>query len=261
MTKALHLIQAGIQNGDRDWLDKAARRGLTSSPNWVVPKAAAVGDEVVFFIGGFGFFATGRIATAPKPRRDWVNRYGSAVGSIRLIWPAISLATIRRQVPDLSWAVYPRSITTPDPGIAEQVRVLIAERRRTRTLDLSPEGLAGANIDELRRVALLQAVRSTRARPSVRIERARSAAIRLYVLQRANGQCEACQADAPFERADGSPYLEPHHVTRLSDEGPDHPAKVIGLCPNCHCRAHHSNDAEKFNRSLIKRLRRIETVG
>jgi hypothetical protein len=261
MTTALHLIQAGIENGDKGWIEKAARRGLTSRANWVVPKAAVIGDEVVIFIGGFGFFATGRIESAPKPRRNWPNRYGSAVGSFRLVSPAISLTTIRRRVPGLTWAVYPRSITTPPPEVAQQVRALVAERWKTRMPDLSPEGLAGANIDELRRVALMRAVRSAPQRQSLRLDRARSDAIRRYVLLRANGKCEACGVSAPFQRPDGSPYLEPHHVTRLADEGPDHPAKVIAVCPNCHRRAHLSIDAQTFNRGLIRRLRRIEMAG
>jgi hypothetical protein len=261
MAKTLHLIQAGVENGDKAWLETAAKRGLVSGPVWVVPKNASISDEVVIFIGGFGFFATGRIASTPKPRRNWANRYGAAVGNIRLIAPAISLETIRRRIPDLTWAVYPRSITTPTPDVAQQVRRLVAERRRTRMPDLSPAGLAGANIDELRRIALLRAVSSASVRQRVRFDRVRSEAIRLYVLRRANGRCEACEASAPFERADGTPYLEPHHVTRLADDGPDHPAKVIGLCPNCHRRAHHSIDAQVFNQKLIKRLRNIDAAG
>jgi 5-methylcytosine-specific restriction protein A len=127
--------------------------------------------------------------------------------------------------------------------------------------DLSAGLLEGANIDELRRVALLRAAPSVAGHVSTRLNRARSEAIRLYVLRRAHGRCEACRAETPFERADGSPYLEPHHVARLADDGPDHPAKVIALCPNCHRRTHHSIDARAFNRRLIRRLRRIERTG
>ena len=47
-------------------------------------------------------------------------------------------------------------------------------------------------------------------------------------------------------KTDGSPYLEPHHITRLADNGPDHPAKVIALCPNCHRKAHSSQDKLVF---------------
>jgi 5-methylcytosine-specific restriction endonuclease McrA len=261
MAKPLHLIQAGVENGDKAWIERAARRGLTSSPDWVAPKTAAVGDDVVVFIGGFGFFATGRVLSEPRPRRNWPSRYGAAIGRIRLINPAISLATIRRKIPELTWAVYPRSITTPSQRVAERIRTLVADRRRTGLPDLSREGLEGANIDELRRVALLRAASSVKAHVSNRLNRVRAEAIRRYVLRRANGRCEACGADAPFERADGSPYLEPHHVARLADDGPDHPAKVIGLCPNCHRRSHHSIDAKQFNGGLIKRLRRIERAG
>jgi 5-methylcytosine-specific restriction endonuclease McrA len=256
--RTLHLVQGGIRNGDKAWLERAAREHLRSSPNWVVPKSAAVGEGLVIYIGGYGFFATARIASPPRPRRDWPNRYGAALDEVRLIVPAISLSTIRRRIPQLSWAIYPRSITTPTCEVARRILSLIAHRRRTRMPDLSEDALETANIDELRRVALLRAVPSASARKSVRLYRARSQAIRLYVLRRADGTCESCRAVAPFRRGDGSPYLEPHHVARLADAGPDHPAKVIALCPNCHRRAHYAADAKTFNSGLIDTLRKIE---
>jgi hypothetical protein len=164
--------------------------------------------------GGVGFFATGRVASTPKPRQDWTNRYGAIVESVRLIEPAISLETIRRRIPDLTWAVYPRSITTPRPPVAGKIRSLITLRRRTGLPDLSDAALAESSIDELRAVAISRAVDSAPARAYTRMYRVRSQAIRLYVLRRANGTCEWCQSHAPFMRPDGSPYLEPHHVTR-----------------------------------------------
>lgn len=63
---------------------------------------------------------------------------------------------------------------------------------------------------------------------------------------------------APFRKPDGHAYIEPHHTTRLADDGPDHPAKVIGLCPNCHRRAHYAEDAKVFNHSLKRKLSRLE---
>jgi 5-methylcytosine-specific restriction enzyme A len=93
------------------------------------------------------------------------------------------------------------------------------------------------------------------------IYRVRSAAIRHHVLRRADGDCEGYGRPAPFRNGKGAPYLEPHHTTRLSDEGPDHPARVIALCPNCHRRAHYSNEARQFNLSLKKKLAQIECVG
>lgn len=60
------------------------------------------------------------------------------------------------------------------------------------------------------------------------------------VLNRANGICENCGANAPFNRLkDGSPYLEVHHIIQLALDGPDTVDNAIGLCPNCHRQAHY----------------------
>jgi 5-methylcytosine-specific restriction protein A len=46
------------------------------------------------------------------------------------------------------------------------------------------------------------------------ITRQRSEAVRVYVLRRANGTCEACRRPAPFATQSGRAYLEPHHIHR-----------------------------------------------
>jgi hypothetical protein len=177
---------------------------------------------------------------------------------IRLIRLPISLGVIKWSVPGLEWANYPRSITTPSPELADRIRELIQARRKGGIRDLGDQDLNEANINELRAVALQKARSSLPARITEAIYRRRSRAIHLYVLRRADGRCEGCGKPAPFRKPDGSDYLEPHHTTRLADEGPDHPAKVIGLCPTCHRRAHHSGDQAACNAGLIKRLRKLE---
>jgi len=154
----LHIVQGGIKNGDKAWLQKAARDKL-SSPSWVAPKSAMIGDEVVIFVPDFGFFATGQLKSLPKPRVDWPNRYGSGLTSITLIEPPISLATIRRHIPRLTWANYPRSITTPSPEIAEEIRKLVRNRQKTGIPDLDDDALAEASLGELRTAALMKARR------------------------------------------------------------------------------------------------------
>jgi hypothetical protein len=253
----LHIVQGGIANGDKKLLEKAARLKLSTS-SWVVPKSVHVGDDVVIYVGSYGFFATAQVTSEPKPRRDWANRYGAGLTSIRLIRPAISLAAIRRAIPDLTWANFPRSITTPPPEVAAQIRNLIIKRKRLSRPDLDDAALEASNIDELRAAAMLKVRSAAEAKKGSAIYRGRSLAIRLYVLRRANGTCEGCNKPAPFSRPDGSAYLEPHHTTRLADDGPDHPKKVIGLCPNCHRRAHSAADAESFNFSLKKKMLQIE---
>jgi 5-methylcytosine-specific restriction protein A len=58
-------------------------------------------------------------------------------------------------------------------------------------------------------------------------------------LLRAKGLCERCKKQAPFLRkSDGSPYLEVHHKTPLSEDGTDTLENVLALCPNCHREIH-----------------------
>jgi 5-methylcytosine-specific restriction protein A len=67
----------------------------------------------------------------------------------------------------------------------------------------------------------------------------RNADVVAEALFRANGNCEACGSPAPFTRAaDGTPYLEVHHVQPLSTGGLDTLDNVVALCPNCHRKAH-----------------------
>ena len=86
----------------------------------------------------------------------------------------------------------------------------------------------------------------------------RSKRVKDYVLTRAAGVCEACGIPAPFSRKDGSAYLEPHHTTRLADDGPDHPRWVGAICPNCHRRIHSGIDGHSWNERLQQLLAKKE---
>lgn len=260
LKSSMHILQGGVSNGDKDWLVRAARRRL-SSPSWIAPRSVRVGDEVVIYVTGFGFFATARISGNAKRRANWARRYGAPLERVRLIDPPISLGVIRASIPDLEWAKYPRSITTLNRKIATQVAKLIKERRKVGILEIADSLLQSANLAELRRMAYLSARPSAKQIRRMGTYRQRSQRIHQYVLLRAEGVCEGCKIPAPFRKPGGRPYLEPHHTKRLADEGPDHPKTVIALCPNCHRRAHSANDAAKFNQSLMKKLTRIEMTS
>jgi len=114
------------------------------------------------------------------------------------------------------------------------------------------------DIEELRRRAFEAAEPTPERVPAQRSVFARSRDVRDYVLARAGGICENCREPGPFRRPNGSLYIECHHVHRLSDGGPDSPCNVIGVCPDCHRRAHFGIDRVDFNQRLIERLRVVE---
>jgi 5-methylcytosine-specific restriction enzyme A len=84
----------------------------------------------------------------------------------------------------------------------------------------------------------------------------RDADVRAWVLQNANGICEACDMSAPFVGV-GGPFLEVHHVRRLADGGSDTVTNALALCPNCHCRLHYAIDSHEVVSSLFKKIARL----
>jgi 5-methylcytosine-specific restriction protein A len=72
-----------------------------------------------------------------------------------------------------------------------------------------------------------------------------------YTLKRADGVCELCEQPAPFNKKNGEPYLEVHHVKQLADGGDDTIENTVALCPNCHRKVHALNvkgDIDKLTR-------------
>ena len=80
--------------------------------------------------------------------------------------------------------------------------------------------------------------------------------VRAWVLKEANGICEGCGSNAPFE-VDGLPFLEVHHVKHLAQKGSDRISNAVALCPNCHQRCHRSSDREAFTEGLYAKIGRL----
>ena len=81
----------------------------------------------------------------------------------------------------------------------------------------------------------------------------RDPVIAAAVKERANGQCDLCGQPAPFNNANGFPYLGEHHLVRLADGGDDSIDNAVALCPNCHRKMHVVND-ERDTETLKKRI-------
>lgn len=127
----------------------------------------------------------------------------------------------------------------------------------------APPSIAPLSLEELRKAALTAAATPAvqpKSSDAKRVWRERSDKVRDYVLARSRGVCECCDAPAPFKKKNGTPYLEPHHTTRLADDGPDHPAWVAAICPNCHREVHSGEDGDALNKKISEKLKTIEPL-
>ena len=90
------------------------------------------------------------------------------------------------------------------------------------------------------------------------VQRERDPLVRDWVLRAANGVCECCEQDAPFELGDGTPYLEVHHIRHLADGGSDTVSNTVALCPNCHRELHHGMRKDGLYENLYERISRLK---
>jgi len=82
--------------------------------------------------------------------------------------------------------------------------------------------------------------------------------IKLYALERADGNCQLCDKPAPFLKKNGSPYLEVHHINYLANKGSDTIDNVAALCPNCHRKMHSlelERDIDKLKKLALEKLK------
>jgi 5-methylcytosine-specific restriction protein A len=78
-----------------------------------------------------------------------------------------------------------------------------------------------------------------------------------WVLSNNGQRCECCERDAPFQRDDGSPFLEVHHVRPLSEGGPDTTDNAVACCPNCHREMHAGRERETLRIRVIGKTGRL----
>ena len=85
----------------------------------------------------------------------------------------------------------------------------------------------------------------------------RSPLVKAFVLGVAQGICEMCGEEGPFQ-VKGWPYrfLEIHHIQRLADGGPDTPQNAVAVCPNCH-RLLHLASKREMTRARVRLFRRV----
>lgn len=81
--------------------------------------------------------------------------------------------------------------------------------------------------------------------------------VKAWILKEADGQCECCGCNAPFETIEGEPFLEVHHIRHLSDGGSDTVTNTIAVCPNCHREMHYGIDRFRLIALMFEKIPRL----
>jgi hypothetical protein len=79
--------------------------------------------------------------------------------------------------------------------------------------------------------------------------------VRAAVVARSQGLCEYCNA-AGFLRADGSAYVETHHIIALANDGADRVTNVIALCAGHHREAHFGALRDELEQEFVTIVKR-----
>jgi 5-methylcytosine-specific restriction protein A len=209
--------------------------------------------------GTFEYFGEGQVGNMEMVRGNEAIRSHSETGRDLLLF--------RKQRDGLRYLgqfVFENFHIEDAPDTTGQMRnAIVFELRPFEAVETAEDQageIAHGNLDlrELRRMAIDAASSNPRRGERLASVFERSRLICAYVFARANGICECCGSPAPFSRVDGTPYLEAHHIRRLTDGGPDDPRTMIGVCPNCHRRAHSGGDRTELNDRMLRIVSDLE---
>jgi hypothetical protein len=199
--------------------------GADRVEDWIVPKRAQSGDEVLVHVTPHGIVGFGVIDTPPFPA-TFRGRpgYRSAVSGIRLVPVPVPAPFLADALPRWGWPRYPRSYTSVPPEFASQIFALV---------DGYQDGFAPDRANFQEGGASIQQVTSFERNP-----RARAACLRYY-----GTSCFICGFDFAAEFGqEFEGFIHVHHVRPLATIRASYVVNAVKdlrpLCPNCHAAAH-----------------------
>ena len=89
------------------------------------------------------------------------------------------------------------------------------------------------------------------------IQYSRDKEVIAWVLNNSDGICECCLKSSPFNRSDGTFFLEVHHIRGLADSGSDTIENAVAICPNCHRNLHYGEDRKSLKELMYSRIPRL----
>lgn len=157
----------------------------------------------------------GEVELIDDPYQEWQK---DVEGNLRQVW------------------MFPLRLKQAKQEIPHELIAKSAERKRQQAKRLSMESLAErAREGETDQPSQREVISTAYIRDEF---------VAQYAKERADGICQLCEQEAPFQTKDGEPYLECHHVEWLSKGGSDTIDNTVALCPNCHRKMHALNLSE-----------------
>ena len=228
--------------GEAEYEDMTRRAGANGeSLPWIVPKKAKPGDATILFFPHTGFLGRGEIMSEPEATVFGRRRtYEAAVGRIALFESPVSLDAVAERFPAWKWTTYPRSFTTPQPGVADELLDFLRTREGQEAFTLPDEVPSGPTYTE----GSVQRIMVNRYE---RDPRAREACIRRY-----GATCDLCRFDFAAEYGEVmAGFIHVHHLKPLSSIGSDYKIDPIQdlrpVCPNCHAVLHRREPPYSLN--------------
>jgi 5-methylcytosine-specific restriction protein A len=122
-----------------------------------------------------------------------------------------------------------------DPDIGLEILEYISDDSFEKSIEISRKDTSNERVARLKKGTKKPKQKLTQVFTYVR-----NPDVVAEVLFRAAGICQNCETEAPFRRkSNNEPYLEVHHIHKLSEGGDDTLENAIALCPNCHREAHY----------------------
>lgn len=222
------------RSDDYDYLRRSLAK--TRSVTWPVPRAAKLGDRVLFLIPSLWgrIVAEGAIQKEPTRSENWANKYKSRIGKVAIRPNPIPIEALQAGIPAWGWPRYARSYTTvPDRFLAPLDEILAIQRRFDVETGMSPDEVmdddAGYSEGSVRQVIVNVYERDAEARQRC--------------IAHHKPLCSVCGFDfGEFYGEVARGYIHVHHLRPLSTIRKGYrvdPIKDLRpVCPNCHVVLH-----------------------
>ena len=198
-----------------------------------------------------GLMASGEFTSAPYKDKHWSGDHREAYYSkIKYDFicdpelPVIGIDRLKTTLDQQAWSIQGSSASIKKEILDQLINMWNEALLQSSNilLPLSPQEIHTKILDHLPSEPIPKPLgnkKPKKLKGPITIQIERDLKVVQYTLQQANGVCELCEKPAPFYRTtNNQPYLEVHHIVRLSDGGPDTPDNTVALCPNCHRRIH-----------------------